>query len=238
MINPAHEQDAGDTAATQQPVHTQIDTGGGPYIGRNVQTEGDFVAGDKVTVINPGPPKGLDPRPPAPPQLFVGRQAELQQLGEWLTLVTPDYLRNAELPAGKLGLIYGPQGVGKSSLLRRWLADLRSRTQLPIIAHLSFDRDLLDGKGRNITELSWKRYALKWETLGGAPKNYVPDSFPLDCFFWVTLTAQLAQQSPGLQQALTRDEEWVRELTYNTPQPPAKALTTLSQSLPGNGVRS
>lgn len=180
------------------------------------------------TFINaPNPVIPLALQPPAPPQLFIGRQAELHQLGEWLTAVTPDLLRNGEQPEGKLALIYGPPAAGKSTLIRHWLAALRNSKAPPIIAHLSFERALLVDRGQTVEALSQTRYCLALGELDDKLPAHFPTAFSLDCYFWVTLAVQLVRQSPHLRQALERDEEWTRTLRYNMPRPPAEALTTL-----------
>lgn len=193
----------------RQTLNTHIDTSGGPYIGGNVSAGGKFVGRDdhSVTIVSPSPPIALPVQPPASPQLFIGRQDELCQLDEWLTAVTPDFLRNGEQPEGKLALIYGPPAAGKSTLIRHWLAALRTGQAPPIMAHLSFERALLVNTTQTVQALSQSRYTLAWEEPDDKLRSHFPAAFPLDCYFWVTLALQLARQSPHLCQALERDEE-------------------------------
>ena len=141
-------------------------------------------------------------------------------MDEWLTAVTPDFLRNGEQPEGKLALIYGPAAAGKSTLIRHWLAALRASKAPPIMAHLSFERALLVDTTQTVQALSQARYCLAWEEPDDKLRSRFPIPFPLDCYFWVTLGVQLARQSPRQCQALARDEEWTRALRYNRPRPP------------------
>ncbi|MEZ4733486.1 MAG: tetratricopeptide repeat protein [Caldilineaceae bacterium] len=223
------------------------DTGGGAYVGGNVNAGGKFVGRDDFSVATTGPvwqtvivsPSQVIPlaaQPPAPPPLFVGRQAELRQLQAWLTAVTPDFLRNEGHPAGKMGLIYGPEGVGKSSLIRRWLADLRASQQPPIITHIGFDlRVLVAAKvnqpiGRH---RSMGYIGHHWTPLASMGLRQKRPSL-ITCpqpFAWAVVRGWRWRRSwPYRANRCARPwrgEAWTVALRFDNPLPPADALTTL-----------
>ena len=96
-----------------------------------------------------------EPPAPAPPSVFVGRERELAALREAL-----EHVRNGQAATV---FIKGPSGMGKSSLARRFLADLAADPEILTMVGRCYQREsvpykafdsLVDGLSRHLARLA------------------------------------------------------------------------------------
>ncbi|MEV6841195.1 AAA family ATPase [Streptomyces sp. NPDC051133] len=100
-------------------------------------------------------------------QAFVGRQQELKQLA----------LAAKEVEEGTPWLVWvqGEAGIGKSTLLRHWLASLQNFTALTARGDSSeseFPFDIIAGLLRHVDRKQLKRFPLLYEGLSAEPATY------------------------------------------------------------------